>query len=667
LRRSLVFAGLILLLSAQMAVALPSLMGFRGVNRVVDARPVGIGEIMFGLMGRYWASTNEIEALEFHSFGPVYHDTIAVSDKEHYGDGYFAVGYGLTDFMELGARLSYVTNYYERDLVQPRGMIAGRWDGVDGLGDVRVGMKLGFTPTPSNNLLWLGLQNWWGFAPSKNETVTSEDYCGLWFDGMPMYDIRRPTISTGHTSYGVGGLLSFDMADVWPSSRIRLHANAGWAHYKQNFNFTDFRVQMGPGGYTFSDSTDVNLVVEDNVLEAGAAIEFPTKFAVLFLEYSLQECLDREGQNSTAYLTPGIRFVTSSGALVDVTFDLGMTDFFGEFSDLGHGLYQTGPVTDEQRMELAPMPFGSANDWGIGFDIAFSSDLIHEATPPTQGRISGMVTSSVDGKPVAAEVFFPGTTMPSVFTDETSGFYSVMVPGGSTAIAVRSEGYIPGSATVIIDAGQSVVKDFALIPTPAGGIVTGTVTSSEDGAPLVATVSVTDAPEAISVSSGADGVYQLQVPSGTWTIKAEAPDYLPRSQPVVIPADQTVVVNLELRPALVEGQVLSFNNIYFDVGSATLKPESYGVLDGVVETLLDNPDATVRIAGHTDSDGSESFNQTLSEQRAQSVFTYLVNHGVSARRLSTIGYGETAPVVPNTSSANKAQNRRIEFTVLSVN
>jgi len=211
------------------------------------------------------------------------------------------------------------------------------------------------------------------------------------------------------------------------------------------------------------------------------------------------------------------------------------------------------------------------------------------------------------------------------------------------------------------------VKDFALIPTPAGGIVTGTVTSSEDGAPLVATVSVTDAPEAISVSSGADGVYQLQVPSGTWTIKAEAPDYLPRSQPVVIPADQTVVVNLELRPALVEGQVLSFNNIYFDVGSATLKPESYGVLDGVVETLLDNPDATVRIAGHTDSDGSESFNQTLSEQRAQSVFTYLVNHGVSARRLSTIGYGETAPVVPNTSSANKAQNRRIEFTVLSVN
>ncbi|MGB4082058.1 MAG: OmpA family protein, partial [Candidatus Fermentibacter daniensis] len=79
------------------------------------------------------------------------------------------------------------------------------------------------------------------------------------------------------------------------------------------------------------------------------------------------------------------------------------------------------------------------------------------------------------------------------------------------------------------------------------------------------------------------------------------------------------------------------------------------------------PDATVRIAGHTDSDGSESFNQTLSEQRAQSVFTYLVNHGVSARRLSTIGYGETAPVVPNTSSANKAQNRRIEFTVLSVN
>lgn len=667
MKRAMVLAAVILLVSAQVAVAMPSLMGFRGINRIVDARPVGEGEIMFGLMGRYWASTNEIDGMPFHSFGPVYHDTLDIADTEHYGDGYFVVGYGLTDFMELGARLSYVVNQYERDMIQPRSFLTGRWDGADGLGDAMVGLKLGFTPTPSNHVMWLGLQNWWSFAPSTNKTTMSEDYCGLWFDDMPMYDTRRPMLSTGHTSFGVGGLVSFDMAEIWASSPIRLHMNAGWAHYKQSFDMVDFRVDMDSTGYTFSDSTSVHLNVEDNVLQAGAGIEFPTRFAVLFVEYSLQECLDREGQNSTAYLTPGIRFITTSGAFLDVTFDLGMTDFDRSLSDLGHDLYQSGPVTDEQREELTPLPFGSANDWGIGFDLAFSSDLIRESTPPTEGRISGMVTSSVDGSALPAEITFPGSTVAMVATDPATGFYTVMVPGGSTAMSVTAPGYMPGSATVIIEAGQSVVKDFALIPTPAGGIVTGTLTSSEDGSPLMGTVSITDGPAPISVTSGPDGVYQMEVPAGTWTLKGEAADFLPRSQPVVVPADQTVVVNLELRPALVQGQVLSFNNIYFDSGSATLKPESYAVLDGVVETLLENSEATVRIAGHTDSDGSEAYNQTLSEQRAEAVFTYLVNHGVAARRLSTIGYGESSPVVPNTSAANKAQNRRIEFTVLSVN
>jgi len=83
----------------------------------------------------------------------------------------------------------------------------------------------------------------------------------------------------------------------------------------------------------------------------------------------------------------------------------------------------------------------------------------------------------------------------------------------------------------------------------------------------------------------------------------------------------------------------------------------------VVTALEANSDVQVRIAGHTDSDGSASYNQTLSEQRAQSVMTYLVEHDISARRLSTVGYGESRPAVPNDSPANKARNRRIEFEI----
>ncbi len=114
-----------------------------------------------------------------------------------------------------------------------------------------------------------------------------------------------------------------------------------------------------------------------------------------------------------------------------------------------------------------------------------------------------------------------------------------------------------------------------------------------------------------------------------------------------------------------EGQVLSFDNIYFDVASSTIKSESYAVLNEIVEILNANSNAMIQIAGHTDSDGNESYNQTLSEQRAASVYNYLIDHGISASRLTTIGCGENQPVVPNTSAGNKAMNRRIEFTVLS--
>ena len=89
------------------------------------------------------------------------------------------------------------------------------------------------------------------------------------------------------------------------------------------------------------------------------------------------------------------------------------------------------------------------------------------------------------------------------------------------------------------------------------------------------------------------------------------------------------------------------------------------MLNGIAEILIENATAMVQIAGHTDSDGSTSYNQGLSEQRAASVFTYLVQRGVAANRMTTVGFGESNPVVPNDSPANKAMNRRIEFTVLS--
>jgi OOP family OmpA-OmpF porin len=106
-------------------------------------------------------------------------------------------------------------------------------------------------------------------------------------------------------------------------------------------------------------------------------------------------------------------------------------------------------------------------------------------------------------------------------------------------------------------------------------------------------------------------------------------------------------------------------NIYFRSGSARLDDASFALLETLTDVVSRCPDLTVEVAGHTDSDGSDTANQRLSEARAKTVANYLSQKGISSNRLVAKGYGEAVPVVPNTSSTNKGKNRRIEFAVLS--
>lgn len=102
-------------------------------------------------------------------------------------------------------------------------------------------------------------------------------------------------------------------------------------------------------------------------------------------------------------------------------------------------------------------------------------------------------------------------------------------------------------------------------------------------------------------------------------------------------------------------------NIYFRSGSARLDAKSTPLLDNLFDIVRRCPELTIEIGGHTDSAGSNSANQRLSEQRAQAVASYLRDKGIPASRMIAVGYGESKPVVPNTSAENMRRNRRIEF------
>ncbi len=102
-------------------------------------------------------------------------------------------------------------------------------------------------------------------------------------------------------------------------------------------------------------------------------------------------------------------------------------------------------------------------------------------------------------------------------------------------------------------------------------------------------------------------------------------------------------------------------NIYFNSGSARLTQDSIPLLTNLHDIVSRCPDLKIEIGGHTDSDGSDSANQTLSQRRAQAVNAYLVDQGIAPERLVTVGYGESRPVVSNDTADGKRRNRRIEF------
>lgn len=112
-------------------------------------------------------------------------------------------------------------------------------------------------------------------------------------------------------------------------------------------------------------------------------------------------------------------------------------------------------------------------------------------------------------------------------------------------------------------------------------------------------------------------------------------------------------------------QIARSSKIHFALGSAVLTSVDSGKLEKLAEAGRDCAGIRLRIEGHTDSLGDAAKNQALSHERAAAVAKFLKNAGFSAAALEAVGHGETRPLVPNTTRANRARNRRIEFVLLT--
>jgi len=109
-----------------------------------------------------------------------------------------------------------------------------------------------------------------------------------------------------------------------------------------------------------------------------------------------------------------------------------------------------------------------------------------------------------------------------------------------------------------------------------------------------------------------------------------------------------------------EGKFVTYG-ITFDVGKATIKPESMGEINRIVQLMNENPTLKFSVEGHTDSTGNAASNQTLSEQRSQAIVNKLVELGIAKDRLTAVGKGQNSPIADNNTDEGRAKNRRVEF------
>ena len=227
------------------------------------------------------------------------------------------------------------------------------------------------------------------------------------------------------------------------------------------------------------------------------------------------------------------------------------------------------------------------------------------------------------------------------------------------------------------NAGDGYAFDFVrLLVNPKGYAYTGTVrgiaVDTAAGRPLAGVlVSAGNVVQALTDDKG--GFLLENVPAGLVVTTGSKPDYESDSEAADLVAGETVDLVLELTPSKTDSESLArqleregkvdLYGIYFDTAKATLKPESEATLQQVLGVLNADPALRLVIAGHTDSEGGDAYNQSLSEQRAASVVAWLAGKGVDATRLSSEGLGESRPVADNGNAAGRALNRRVEVRV----
>jgi outer membrane protein OmpA-like peptidoglycan-associated protein len=290
--------------------------------------------------------------------------------------------------------------------------------------------------------------------------------------------------------------------------------------------------------------------------------------------------------------------------------------------------------------------------------------------------LNGVVYNNKSKQPLngaLVDVTAKGAQPLKLKSDASGKFTTHLSETSEYSIAASAAAFSSYSATFPlpkISKDTTINTEIFLDPDARALVINGTVTNKKTGESIDAKVVITGkSDKTVNLNpSTTNGAFSQGIAKTGWymfTVSREGflngIDSLNYDNDDVTPMTKDIA----LQPIEV-GTVVRLKNIYFDFSKATLKAESYPELEKVVTFLNENPTVEIEIQGHTDSVGPDDRNQALSQGRSQSVVDYLVGQGISGDRLKAQGFGESKPIDTNDTAEGRANNRRVEFTVLKM-
>jgi outer membrane protein OmpA-like peptidoglycan-associated protein len=299
---------------------------------------------------------------------------------------------------------------------------------------------------------------------------------------------------------------------------------------------------------------------------------------------------------------------------------------------------------------------------------------LYQLVPKTfKVNLTGVVLNEKTQDPIVAALDVKiKEREPLKLKSNTTGKFETKLPETQAiTIAASAEGFLPKEQSLklpVLTADTTVFVEILLKPVAKKLLVMGNVYDKKTEKLIAAKVDVTlrkDRKTTFKVPAE-KGTFEKEVPKlGWYMLNATAEGYLNATDSVELESEELSPATRDLYLEPIEiGVTVRLKNIYFDFDKTTLKKESFTELNKVADFLKQNATVEIEIAGHTDSKGSDDYNANLSQGRSQSVVDYLVSQGIESFRLTAHGYGESKPIDTNDTEPGRANNRRVEFTVV---